>query len=304
MYRLLYNFPSAITSEPGAYSATAICRSRARVKSSLPFPFRFPASCNSTVSTGKPYFGRMLFLAKGKYFKYQSEFRILDDRIYLTKNSPQKYESLATIDDDHNVIEIVNGLRDISRYGFLTPYLQLAPRRWGTARTELGSSHSSWKGSLLLSTPAHSSLSCVETNCGVVRVAGYSVVWDLSFSPPLFPLKSTKRSAAAISRPQRSFITFHGALWNILLSAGFPAMFHMITSEQTFVNNLSQKIFLRVCSAVVASLAGAQFFRSTLLVVLKPLLQHTVLNASFPRQISYRNAILKVSFYDLQFILR
>lgn len=81
-------------------------------------------------------------------------------------------------------------------------------------------------------------------------------------------------------------------------------MFHMITLEQTFVNNLSQKIFLRMCSAVVASLAGAQFFRSTLLVVLKPLLQHTVLNASFPRQISYRNAILKVSFYDLQFILR
>ena len=56
----------------------------------------------------------MLFLSKGKYFKYQSEFRILDDRIYLTKNSPQKYESLATIDDDHNVIEIVNGLRDIT----------------------------------------------------------------------------------------------------------------------------------------------------------------------------------------------
>ena len=56
----------------------------------------------------------MLFLAKGKYFKYQSEFRILDDRIYLTKNSPQKYESLATIDDDHNVIEIANGLRDIT----------------------------------------------------------------------------------------------------------------------------------------------------------------------------------------------
>ena len=56
----------------------------------------------------RPYFH------KGKYFKYQSEFRILDDRIYLTKNSPQKYESLATIDDDHNVIEIVNGLQDIT----------------------------------------------------------------------------------------------------------------------------------------------------------------------------------------------
>ena len=73
--------------------------------------------------------------------------------------------------------------------------------------------------------------------CGVIRVAGYSVVWDLSFPPPLFPLKSTKRSAAAISRPQRSFITFHGALRNILLSAGFPVTIHMIVLEQTFVNS-------------------------------------------------------------------
>ena len=148
----------------------------------------------------------------------------------------------------------------------------------GTARTELGSSHGSWKGSLLLSTPAHGSLSCVKTNsvsfafvlarkrkirsllrrgrrarrarfptCGVVRVAGYSVVWDLSFPPPLFPLKSTKKSAAAISRPQRSFIAFYGALWNILLPAGFPAMFHMIALEQTFVNGPLQKNFSCCC---------------------------------------------------------
>ena len=55
--------------------------------------------------------------------------------------------------------------------------------------------------------------------------------------PPRIFLKSTKRSAAAIIRSQRSFITFHGALWNILLSAGFPAMFHMITLEQMFVND-------------------------------------------------------------------
>ena len=85
--------------------------------------------------------------------------------------------------------------------------------------------------------PSHGSLSCVETNCvsfasvqarkrkirsllrrgrrarralfptcGVVRVAGYSVVWDCD-PTPVFLLKSTKRSAAAISRPQRSFIT-------------------------------------------------------------------------------------------------
>ena len=78
--------------------------------------------------------------------------------------------------------------------------------------------------------------------CGVVRVAGYSVVWDCD-PTPIFPLKSTKRSAAAISRPQRSFITFYGALRNILLSAGFSAMFYMITSEQTFVNGPLRKIF-------------------------------------------------------------
>ena len=78
--------------------------------------------------------------------------------------------------------------------------------------------------------------------CGVIRVAGYSVVWDCDPTPHI-SLKSTKRSAAAIIRPQRSFITFHGALWNILLPAGFPAMFHMIALEQTFVNGPLQKIF-------------------------------------------------------------
>ena len=79
--------------------------------------------------------------------------------------------------------------------------------------------------------------------CGVIRVAGYSVVWDCG-PTPIFLLKSTKRSAAAIIWPQRSFITFYGALRNILLSTGFPAMFHIIALEQMFVNNLSQKIFL------------------------------------------------------------
>ena len=83
--------------------------------------------------------------------------------------------------------------------------------------------------------------------CGVVRVAGYSVVWDLSFPPPLFPLKSTKRSAAAISRSQRSFITLHGALRNILLLAGLPVTVHMIPPEQTFVNDPLQKIFSCRC---------------------------------------------------------
>ena len=76
--------------------------------------------------------------------------------------------------------------------------------------------------------------------CGVVRVAGYSVVWDCGPTPHI-SLKSTKRSAAAISRSQRSFITFYGALRNILLPAGFSAVFHMITLEQTFVNGTFEK---------------------------------------------------------------
>ena len=79
--------------------------------------------------------------------------------------------------------------------------------------------------------------------CGVVRVAGYSVVWD--YDPtPIFSLKSTKRSAAAILGRSAPSLLFHGALRNILLSAGFPVTIHMIALEQTFVNNLSQKIFL------------------------------------------------------------
>ena len=122
--------------------------------------------------------------------------------------------------------------------------------------------------------PSHGSLSCGETNCvsfafvlarkrkirsllrrgrrarralfptcGVVRVAGYSVVWDCD-PTPVFPLKSTKRSAAAILGRSAPSLLFHGALRNILFSAGFPAMFHIIALEQMFVNNLSQKNFL------------------------------------------------------------
>ena len=91
------------------------------------------------------------------------------------------------------------------------------------------------EGVLTACNPSHGSLSCVKTNCGVVRVAGYSVVWDCD-PTPVFLLKSTKRSAAAISRSQRSFITFHGALRNILLSADFSAVFPKISSDFILVN--------------------------------------------------------------------
>ena len=76
--------------------------------------------------------------------------------------------------------------------------------------------------------------------CGVIRVAGYSVVWDCDPTPRIF-LKSTKRSAAAIFGRSAPSLLFHGALRNILLSAGFSAVFHMITLEQTFVNGAFEK---------------------------------------------------------------
>ena len=81
--------------------------------------------------------------------------------------------------------------------------------------------------------------------CGVIRVAGYSVVWEC-ISTSEFLLKSTKRSAAAILGRNAPSLLFHGALRNILLPAGFPATIHMIELEQTFANDSLQKISLAV----------------------------------------------------------
>ena len=83
--------------------------------------------------------------------------------------------------------------------------------------------------------------------CGVIRVAGYSVVWD--YDPTPISPKEHQKERCDHSRSQRSFITFHGALWNILLSTGLSTMFHIIASEQMFVNNLSQKIFLAAAAS-------------------------------------------------------
>ena len=66
------------------------------------------------------------------------------------------------------------------------------------------------------------------------------------FPPPNSSRKHRKERCGHF-RSQRSFITFDGALRNILLSAGFPAMFHMIALEQTFVNDSLQKIFSCWC---------------------------------------------------------
>ena len=66
------------------------------------------------------------------------------------------------------------------------------------------------------------------------------------FPPPNFS-KEHQKERCGHFRPQRSFITFHGALWNILLSAGFPAMSHMMTLEQTFANGPLQRNFSCCC---------------------------------------------------------
>ena len=83
--------------------------------------------------------------------------------------------------------------------------------------------------------------------CGVVRVAGFSVVWDCDPTPPNFS-KEHQKERCGHSRPQRSFISFYGALRIILLSAGFPVTIHMIALEQTFVNGPLQKNSLAAAS--------------------------------------------------------
>ena len=84
--------------------------------------------------------------------------------------------------------------------------------------------------------------------CGVVHVAGYSVVWDCD-PTPILPLKSTKRSATTILGRSAPSLLFHGALRNILLPTGFPATIHMIELEQTFANDSLQKISLAAAAS-------------------------------------------------------
>ena len=68
-------------------------------------------------------------------------------------------------------------------------------------------------------------------------------LFGIVIPPPYFP-KEHHKERCGHSRSQRSFITFHGALRIILLSAGFPVTIHMIALEQTFANGSLQKFFL------------------------------------------------------------
>ena len=97
---------------------------------------------------------------------------------------------------------------------------------------------------------------CLRVFARAVRVSQPAVLsallviqlFGIVIPPPNFS-KEHQKERCGHSRPQRSFITFHGALRNTLLSTGFPAMFHIIASEQMFVNNLSQKIFLAAAAS-------------------------------------------------------
>ena len=55
------------------------------------------------------------------------------------------------------------------------------------------------------------------------------------FPPPNFS-KEHQKERCGHFRPQRSFITFHGALWNILLSADSFTVFSKMPSNLIFVN--------------------------------------------------------------------
>ena len=92
---------------------------------------------------------------------------------------------------------------------------------------------------LLLSTSPNldGSQSAVLSTLLVIQLFG-------SVFPPPNSSRKHRNERCGHSRSQRSFITFYSALRNILLSAGFPAMFHMIALEQTFVNGSLQKFFL------------------------------------------------------------
>ena len=78
-------------------------------------------------------------------------------------------------------------------------------------------------------------------------------LFGIVIPPPYFP-KEHQKERCGREWPQRSFITFHGALRNILLSAGFPAMFHMITLEQMFINDSLQKILSCCCRFSIESI--------------------------------------------------
>ena len=93
---------------------------------------------------------------------------------------------------------------------------------------------------------------CLRVFARAVRVSQPAVLsallviqlFGIVIPPPYFPQRAPKGALRPFLGRSAPSLLFYGALRIILLSAGFPAMFHMIALEQTFVNNSLQKIFL------------------------------------------------------------
>ena len=96
---------------------------------------------------------------------------------------------------------------------------------------------------------------CFRVVARAVRVSQPAVLsallaiqlFGIVIPPPHISLKSTKRSAAAISRSQRSFITFSWCALDYSVVGRISCYDSMITPEQTFVNGSSRKIFSCCC---------------------------------------------------------
>ena len=93
---------------------------------------------------------------------------------------------------------------------------------------------------------------CFRVVARAVRVSQPAVLsallviqlFGIVIPPPYFP-KEYQKERCGHFRSQRSFITFHGALRNILLSADFSAVFPRIASDFVLVNIAFELFFLR-----------------------------------------------------------
>ena len=96
------------------------------------------------------------------------------------------------------------------------------------------------EGALTAFNPCHGSLSCVETNCGVVRVAGYSVVWDC-----ISTSKFLQRAPKGALRPFSDAALLHYVSWcasEYSVVERISRRRSRITPEQMF-NDLLRKSF-------------------------------------------------------------
>lgn len=74
-------------------------------------PIRYYEPDYADPSIRTPY---MAYFCKKNYFKYQSEFRIVNDNLLLVQNTPEKYNHMKTLSSDHDVVQIAGGLSDIT----------------------------------------------------------------------------------------------------------------------------------------------------------------------------------------------